>query len=151
MTEQFRLFASAIGLGLIGGFFYGLISIFRKYISHNIIGIYIEDIIFWLVYSTAVFLTMLYLNYGEIRPYIVLGIFIGLIVYALFIHRLMVIMLSPAIKLLRLITEIVLTPFELFILPFKKTFFIFKKYLKNNVKCERISKLKFKALFKRGN
>lgn len=151
MTEQFRLFAISVAAGLGGGFVYGLISIFRRYISHNIIGIYIEDFLFWIIYSVFAFLTMLYFNYGEIRPYIVAGIFLGLIIYALFIHRFAVFMLSPTIKILRLIAEIILTPVELVLFPFKKIFIISKKYLKNNVKYERIKKPKVIKFFKRGN
>lgn len=151
MTEQLKLFSIAIATGLVGGFCYGLISIFRQYISHSIIGIYIEDFFFWIVYSIISFLTMLYFNYGEIRPYIVAGIFSGLIIYALFIHRLTVFMLSPAIKALRLMIEIIFTPFELVLFPFKKIYNILKKHLKNNVKYETISKLSLRNLFKRGN
>lgn len=138
MNEQFKLFFVAIMLGIIGGLIYGIISIFRKYVMHNIVAVYIEDIIFWVTYAITSFLVMLTLNYGDIRPYIVFGVFLGLIVYVIFIHSLVIKLLSPIITIIRLFIEIVFTPFDLVLYPFKKLLLFLKNYLQINKKYEKI-------------
>lgn len=138
MNKQFFLFFAAIALGILGGLVYGIIVIFRKYVEHSLIGIYIEDIIYWLIFAIAVFLTMLYYNYGEIRPYIFMGIFMGMIIYAVLLHRLFVKLISPIIALLRLFAEIMLTPFMVIAFPFKKIYIYFKKSLKKSPKYEKM-------------
>lgn len=130
MNEQFYLFFAAVAMGITGGFVYGLIRIFRLYIAHNIVGIYIEDILFWLLFSVFVFLTMLCLNYAEIRPYIYMGILIGFAIYRLAIHKWIVKLLNPIITLMRLFAEIILTPIMVLIYPFKKI----SAYLFNKIK-----------------
>ncbi len=140
MNEQIFLFFVSIAIGIGGGLLYGLICIFRKYIAHNILVIYLEDIFFWSIYSITTFLIMLCLNYGEIRPYILMGIFSGLILYGLFIHKYIIKILSPFIYILRLISEIILTPVMIVVYPFKKIGYFIKKHLKNSVICEKIKK-----------
>lgn len=136
--EQFFLFFLSILIGVIGGLVYGIICIFRKYIVHNIIGIYIEDLLFWCVFAVCFFITMLYFNYADIRPYMFLGLFIGLTLYGILLHKLTIKILHPFIMLLRLFAEIILTPIMLMLFPFFKLFDYFKKLLKNTRKCERI-------------
>ena len=149
MNEQFKLFFVAIMLGIIGGLVYGIISIFRKYVIHNIVAVYIEDIIFWVIYALTSFLVMLTLNYGDIRPYIVFGVFIGLIIYVIFIHRLVIKLLSPIITIIRLFIEIILTPFDIILYPFKKLLLFLKNYLQISKKCEKIKQITKSKLKKR--
>lgn len=149
MNYQGIVFLISLLTGLIGGGIYGLICIFRKYVSHNIIGIYIEDLIFWIVYGICAFLTMLYYNNGEIRPFVILGILLGLILYGIFMHKIILVLLSPVIKVLRLFAEIISTPFRIVLFPVKKILIIFKKHLKNTVKYEKINKLLLKLTKRR--
>lgn len=130
MNEQFRLFFSAVAMGIAGGLAYGFIRIFRLYVVHNIIGIYIEDILFWLFYSIFVFLSMLCLNYAEIRPYIFMGIFMGFALYRLLLHKWVIKMLKPFIMFLRLLAEIVLTPVMVLFYPLKKFYMIIYNKIK---------------------
>ncbi len=150
MNEQFFLFFASFLMGITGGFLYGLIIIFRRYIAHSIIGIYIEDILYWLIYSSCVFLTLLYLNYADIRVYMFVGIFGGLIIYRIFIHKWIEKLLSPFIFLLRLSAEIILTPFMAVLYPIKKFYEYLKKHLKKSRKYEKILLTVKHKPFKRG-
>ncbi|MGN1318155.1 MAG: spore cortex biosynthesis protein YabQ [Lachnospirales bacterium] len=149
MNEQFYLFFSSIAIGIIGGFVYGIIRIFRIYISHSLLGIYIEDILFWLIFAVVFFLTMLCLNYGELRPYIYFGLLIGGFLYRLFIHKLVIKFLNPFVYLLRLFAEIILTPFMVVLYPFKKLAIFIKKHLQKYKKYERIKTVCKHKVFKK--
>lgn len=138
----------AIIIGILGGFFYGLIRLFRIYISHNILAMYFEDIVFWLLYAIVTFLTMLCINYGSIRPYILIAIAIGFIFYSLLIHNYVLMVLNPIIDIIRLLIEAVLLPIRLLLLPFQKILLILKKLLKKMAICEKI-KPNFKKHLKR--
>lgn len=130
MNKQILLFLISIAIGLIGGFIYGIICIFRKHIKHNTVGVYIEDITFWLIYSIFTFLTMLYYNYGEIRPFIFMGVFLGLLVYALLIHRFVEKLSIPIIFVFKSLAKVIISPVMIFCYPFKIFLSYFKKYLK---------------------
>ena len=68
-----------IGLGLLSAFLYHIFYIFSRTIGLNKIIKGIFDIIYWFITSLSLFLTMLRLNSGEVRPFAILGTALGMI------------------------------------------------------------------------
>ena len=134
MTFQCRLFILSALLGIAGGFAYTFIvsaaMIWNKRALKHIC-----DIVFWLSYALGIFLVMLRVNYGEIRPFSILGIFIGMVIYYAafeeYVRRITAFILKTAVKSISTFIEIVLTPFKILLFPFRKLTIYLKKTCKN--------------------
>lgn len=68
-----------IGAGI--GMTYDGIRCVRRLISHNNIFIAIEDIIFWIIWAFIIIDKIHTYNYGNLRGYVFLGIFLGAVCY----------------------------------------------------------------------
>lgn len=151
-TYQCRLFLLTIALGLLFALIYHIFYVLNKTIKLNKVLKGIYDIIYWLLFSLTLFLIMLKLDSGEVRPFALLGSMLGMIFYytALkpFMDRLMYPFFHIVKKLLLLIFTIILTPFRLVLYPIFKILHrllvFLKKHLKKYVKYEKIT------LYKRG-
>jgi len=103
--------------GGAAGMFYDLIEVFRSNLRHNKAAVYIEDILYWIAVIMLIFLFMLNENYGEIRPFAVIGFFAGMLVYNLVFSRVVTGVLNGFIKVVKFIIklslEIIMTPFRL--------------------------------------
>lgn len=75
---QFLIFAA---LGAFLSFIYDIFRAFRRLIKHKNWAINLQDIIYWLFCPVYIFYIVLRLNYGELRWYIILAIFLGSILY----------------------------------------------------------------------
>ncbi len=154
-TYQFKLFMLTIGLGLLFAFLYHVFYILCKTIKLNKLLKGIFDIIYWLIISLSLFLTMLRLNSGEVRPFIILGTALGMIFYYSSIKppmdRLICTIFHIIKKAVLLITDIILTPIRLVLYPIIKILTILslflKKHLKKHVKCEKIILCKLRQYF----
>ena len=85
MTEliniQFNMAVVAIVLGVIMGFSYDCIRCFRRVLSHNNVFISIEDFMYWFVWTWLVMDAIMCFNYGQLRAYIVVTLFLGFLIY----------------------------------------------------------------------
>lgn len=146
-TYQCRLFLLTIALGLLFALIYHIFFVFNKIIMLNKILKGLIDLIYWLLFSLTLFLIMLKLNSGEVRPFAVLGSMLGMIFYYTlfkpFMDRLMYPFFHIIKKLLLLIFTIIITPFRLVLYPIFKILhrllLFLKKHLKKSVKYEKIT------------
>lgn len=96
---------------------YDLIEVFRSNIKHKKAAVYIEDVFYWIIVIMLIFLFMLNENYGEIRPFAVIGFFIGMLIYNFVFSRVVTNILNAVIKvikcLIKVIFEIIMTPIRL--------------------------------------
>lgn len=142
ITYQFKIFLISLCVGLILGFFYDLIKIFRRFVLHNNILINIEDAIYWVFMSVMVFFICLYQNNGEVRLFFIIGIFLSLILYNLLISSVFINIFTKIIKLLitvfllffKLIYTPILFTFKLILKPFEYLLKIFINFLKKLLK-----------------
>jgi spore cortex biosynthesis protein YabQ len=81
ISSQSKVFFLAISGGVLIGFAYDLLRIFRRLIKHNKIIIGIEDIVFFLITSVLMFIKIFDANYGVIRGFVLLGIVLGVLIY----------------------------------------------------------------------
>lgn len=159
MSEQARLFFISVVFGFFIGFGYDWLRVFRRIIKHFNFFIQLEDILYWLFSALLLFLVMLMQNYGEIRFFLILGDFIGMILYFCIVSPLFL-SISMAVvnlikKILALIFKAISFPFKIFAkflkIPYhfldkciKKTIKNFNLLLKNNPFCAKIEKYRKK-------
>lgn len=94
------LFGISILLGMIIGCFYDIFESIRNSTKHKTIFIAIEDFIFWIVTTYIVFYTFYRFNYGQLRSYVFMGIFIGLAIYKCTLSKLIIIVLTFIFKII---------------------------------------------------
>ncbi len=134
MTFQCRLFLLAVAMGIAGGFVYTFI-ISAVLLTGKRMLKQICDVLFWLMYALGVFLVMLPVNCGEIRPFSILGIFVGFIIFhgifGEYVLKITNIVYKACLRIISVLTEIVLTPINILLFPVKKIIFYLKKACKN--------------------
>ncbi len=81
LKMQLTIFGSSCALGVALGFMYDLFRIIRMIINPKNIGVFIQDVIYFILSGVITFLFVLCFNNGESRFYILAGEGIGWIVY----------------------------------------------------------------------
>ena len=87
MWGQAGLFLSTVGMGMVIGLFYDVFRIFRKTAPHFALAVQLEDLFFWVAVTGAMFYFMLSQNFGEIRPFSIIGAGCGVALYFATISR----------------------------------------------------------------
>ena len=120
MAEIYRqLFCLVILIltGLIIGILFDCFRILRKSFKTADWITYIQDIIFWILTGIIVLFSIFKFNNGEIRSYIILGIFFGFLMYMLTISKFIV---KYTVLLIQLLKKIIAYPINIIINIFKK-------------------------------
>ena len=121
---QAKLFLLTVLMGGGMGLVYDGLRLFRHGLPHKPFWIQIEDGLFWLIAVFLVFGVMLHVGSGEIRFFIILGIFGGMGLYFLTLSAVVMAVSDRVIRLIKycivLFLHIVLTPIRLIFLPFRK-------------------------------
>lgn len=133
ITNQFLLFLIYLISGILIGVVFDFFRSLRKSIKTSNLFTYIEDILFWVIASSIIILTILKYNYGELRLYIFLGIGVGLTIYFITLSKLLIklnviimsMILQIIIKMENILLKIFGKPINFVIINFKK--FPFKK------------------------
>ena len=74
-----------VGAGLF--FLYDVLRIFRRIVSHGVIWISIEDIVYWLIYTGVVFVMLYQQNDGMVRGFALFGLAVGMLCYYALLSR----------------------------------------------------------------
>lgn len=98
IAEEFRYIWICIFSGFMYAMYYDVIRIIRRVISHNIIAMSIEDIVFGLLVGIQMFILNFRYNDGIVRIYFFVGIFLGLAVYNRIFSKAFVCILSRILK-----------------------------------------------------
>lgn len=85
--------------GAIISFVFDFFRSIRKNFNSNDIVTFIEDLIFLSIISVFIVVSIIYFCNGVIRFYIFLGIFLGIVIYALTLSKKCVIIFTVIIKL----------------------------------------------------
>lgn len=83
IPRQAFLFLMAVGTGAGMLLVYDMLRIFRRIVKHRTPGIAVEDMIFWIACAFWLFRLMYQENDGSIRGFIILGAFLGMLLYNL--------------------------------------------------------------------
>lgn len=135
MSGQASLFLMAALIGVFAGLAYDFFRLLRVIFRHSDIVTHIEDILYWLFVSGAVLYIFLNENYGEVRAFCILGMFLGMLLYFLTLSRLVLAVSKAAAKLLynvfRVVFSVLTFPAKLFYDILEKPIVYVKKMLKN--------------------
>lgn len=85
IIEQGTLFVWGVVSGAVLSFFYDLLRLWRRLISHGQIWMAIEDVVFFLVSAIVGFQLLYPLSLGQLRVFLVLSIIVGALLYHKFI------------------------------------------------------------------
>lgn len=143
MAGQLKELLFMIIFGFVLAFAYDLIRVSRRVVAQSLFYVSVEDVLYWLACSLLVFLAILRLNYGEIRFFYLLGIFIGAILYLTLISPFFLKISISVLGLILKVAKFFLTPFTITYGVLKKIFELFvnffKKLLKKLLKCAKIN------------
>ncbi|MEL7566727.1 MAG: spore cortex biosynthesis protein YabQ [Dehalobacterium sp.] len=167
LMVQLINFITAIGIGFIIGILFDVYRGLWKKCTPSSKTMPLWDIFWWLLVTSLVFLILLNLNWGELRLYLLLGQIIGFVFYLKRISRYFlknfILFLHCAEKIIKKIIMIIVIPFrvikKIVVFPFKIVRLVFRRskvILKKSVwviglvlraiprKCKKILKKLFK-------
>lgn len=124
--EQLRLFIIFIIVGIIISILFDFFRILRKTIKTSDIATYVEDTIFWIVSGMIILFSIFVFNNGELRFFIFIGIFVGILIYMIFISKYFI---KLNLKIIKIIQNFLLKILQIILKPFKFIFYILKKFL----------------------
>lgn len=101
--QLYSLFLFIIA-GIIIGIFFDIFRILRRTFKTPDWITYLEDILFWIVTGIFLLFLLFYFQNGEIRGYVLLGLFFGILIYILTISRHFI---KISVKLLMMIKNII--------------------------------------------
>jgi len=117
LEQQIINFLVTVGLGLVMGAIFDFYYVLRCLFRPRKIFVHICDFFIWLFMIAFVFITLVYVNWGEIRFYVFLGIILGTLIYYLAFSKYIKIIykhiIKTILKILYIIKSIVLFPFKL--------------------------------------
>lgn len=128
-TVTMQLYSMLVFLisGIIIGVFFDFFRILRRSFKTSDIITYIEDIIFWILTGLFLIFVLFQINNGEIRLYNIIGLFIGIILYMIFVSK---IFININVKIINFLKKIFIKLFKILLYPIKLLFNILKKLLK---------------------
>lgn len=103
---QEQIFCLFLSIGIIIGFIYDLFRVLRKCFKTPDYITFIEDLTFVTITGLIIIQSIIYISNGEVRFFLFIGIFLGLIIYILTISNLCVIILYVFVKFTKKILEI---------------------------------------------
>ena len=104
---QSQVFLFFFLLGIVIGFLYDIFRCIRKNYNTSNLLTQIEDFIFLIIAGFILLLGIIKINNGELRFYIFLSNFLGIISYFLTISRLCVIIINIVVKICKKLTDFV--------------------------------------------
>lgn len=117
--------------GITISILFDIFRIRRKVLKAPNLLTYFEDILFWIISAIILLYTVMKYTTGELRIYMFVGLFIGILIYFKFFSKLIVKFFSSIIKF---IIAIIVKIFKIILYPSKKTWNLFKKsWKKKNI------------------
>ncbi len=103
VSEQVLVFLSTAICGMVIAFVYDIFRIFRKAVRTGSLVTFVQDILYWLIASVIMFITIYHSNDGELRGFLFFGAFLGVILYALMFSR---VIMNSSLFIIRITTII---------------------------------------------
>ncbi|NLP14027.1 MAG: spore cortex biosynthesis protein YabQ [Clostridium sp.] len=116
VSNQAYVFLSCVLGGMIIAFVYDIFRVRRKAIKSGNLIVYFEDFIYWIIVALVLFAVVYRSNEGEIRGYLILGVIIGIILYAFLLSR---IVMKVFLFLIRVVYKVAVFAFTIILLPIK--------------------------------
>lgn len=117
IVQQSQLFLISMFYGGILGIWYDFFRAIRKQISHKNKMVHMEDIIFCISAAAGLFLLFQVYNQGKIRNYILIGVFVGALIYffllSKFVGKGMQILIKIILKFLKIVSGGIFLPVKI--------------------------------------
>lgn len=97
---ELSLLLHSLTLGMLIMILYDFFRIFRKLIKHSVWATAFEDLLYWLVSGVCIFIMLYKENDGNLRWFVVVGIFAGMLIYNGTISRVITDRVAKGIQLL---------------------------------------------------
>ena len=124
ISNQANLFLIFTIEGIIIGFIFDIFRILRKSFKTSDIVTYIEDILFWIITGVLILYSIFIFNYGEIRFFMFVGMFLGAMFYMLLISKYVI---KISVKIINLLKQIAIFIFKVIKFPIELLYKILKK------------------------
>ncbi len=105
--EQSKIFCMFFIIGLFIGIIFDIFRGSRKVFKFSDIFVIIQDIVFLFISGLLFFRSIIVFNNGEIRFYVFLATFFGIIIYSLTLSNICVIIISVIFKIIKRLFEII--------------------------------------------
>lgn len=102
--------------GAIIGIIFDIFRILRQSFKTPNIITYIEDVLFWLIATFSVIYSLFVFNNGEIRGYLFIGLFLGVVLYLLFFSK---IIIKISVKIIIFVKQLIYNLLKIVINPLK--------------------------------
>lgn len=116
VARETMIFLGCAACGMVLGLLFDILRISRRVVKTGNFIVMIEDLLFWLVASFFVFVSIFYLNDGELRWYEFFGIALGsgfyMLAFSPWILKVSVYVLNFFKKLMIWIIKILFAPFK---------------------------------------
>lgn len=99
--SQCKVFCAFFILGILTGFIFDFFRALRKTVKTNNIITYIEDIIFFVIIGIMFLKSIIIFSSGELRFYVFIAVFLGIIIYILTIGNLCAIIFKVILNVLK--------------------------------------------------
>ena len=127
---QLQLFFIFLINGLLIGLLFDFFRILRKAMKTADFITYIEDALFWILTGFIILYSIFTYNNGEIRLFMFLAIILGILIYLIFISKMI---LSISLGIIDVVKKILSTIFNIIKIPFHFFFFFLKKLFLNPI------------------
>lgn len=87
LESELTVFGASIVLGAVSGLVFDIFRSFRLKIRTGLKTVAFQDILLWIILSLLFFATVYKFNSGQLRFYIFLGAFLGLVLYLLTVSK----------------------------------------------------------------
>lgn len=104
ILEQLYSFAIFILVGFLIGLLFDMFRISRRTFKTSDIITALEDVLFWILTGLLIIFSIFKFNNGNLRVYIVVGIFIGITLYMLVFSK---IVINSLVKIVTIIKQII--------------------------------------------
>jgi len=103
ISVQVYAFLCSVAGGMAVALLYDIFRIFRRTVKTGVLAAYIQDLLYWLLAAIIMFMTIYYSNDGELRAYLFLGAFLGVLLYALIFSR---IVMESSMLIIRIVSKL---------------------------------------------
>lgn len=110
--SQEEVFLLFFIIGLIIGLIFDFFKVLRKAFKTSDLVTFIEDLLFLFMSGSLIVFGIIKLNSGEVRFYLFLGMFFGILIYSLTISKLYVIILYEFVRICKKIVMFIIQMFK---------------------------------------
>lgn len=128
--SQEEVFLLFFIIGIIIGLIFDFFKVLRKSFKTKDIITFVEDLLFLFLTGSLIILGIIKINSGEVRFYLFLGMFFGILIYSLTISKLYVIILYEFVRICKKIIAFFVKIFLSILQMFKKIVKLFFKQIK---------------------